>query len=213
MWVNCTVHQSKDDIDATKMLIRHLFLFSSLSFCLAQEGEKERSLPDLDDNTFVGKIQSFMKELKECQAINKELVKEFSNIRADIEDIKKMRKRNDEKISEVQSSVTQLSEDLTDHKKDISVEELVTSLAESISSNSDHIKQLEKNLHEKVESLTQSVLDFNTTVDMNSAKITDLSEDKFTITSSNQKRKYLIENNTKKKVNGEIWMVNMNTIF
>ena len=59
-----------------------------------------------------------MRELKECRASNKELVKEFSNVREEIEDIKEYTKKNDEKISEVQTSVTQVSEDLTERTQE-----------------------------------------------------------------------------------------------
>ncbi len=102
------------------MLFLHFLLVSSLFCCLAQEGETtlpqetttaqaERRLPDLDDSTFVGKIRSFMRDLKECRASNKELVEEISNIRGNIE----------KRFSEIQSQVTQLSGEFREHKKDV----------------------------------------------------------------------------------------------
>ena len=225
------------------MLFLHFLLVSSLFCCLAQEGETtlpqetttaqaERRLPDLDDSTFVGKIRSFIRELGECQASNKELVEEISNIRENIE----------KRFTEVQSSVTQLSGEFEDHKNDVFWTKFVASLAESISAlkvtvainadqitsvkeyverndritsvedvvnmNQEKISKIEasvnlmvkglsnlmgdisrvedkvENLDEKVKSIGQSVLKVNSAVESNSAQISDLSEDVFSLKNS-----------------------------
>ena len=76
-------------IDSIKMLL--LLFLSSLSFCLAQEttalaGPLIRDSPsrNIEDNLFVGKIRSFIKELNECRTNNKELIMEMSNNRKHI---------------------------------------------------------------------------------------------------------------------------------
>ena len=72
-------------IDSIKMLL--LVLLSSLSFCLAEETTALAGpSPNIEDNLFVGKIRSFIKELKEYRTSNKELLKEMSNTRKNIEE-------------------------------------------------------------------------------------------------------------------------------
>ena len=204
-----------------------LLFLSSLYLCLAEEttaldGPLIRDSPssNLEDNLFVGKIRSFIKELKECRASNKELIMEMLNIRGDIEDIKEHIKRNNEKISEVkrdleddvrkvnstvtnnvenivelsehmkttearisevQTSVTQLAEELTDHRKDVSMAEFVTSIAESISdinvtvaSNSDQIASLKEYSVRNDESLVARITSVKEIGDINQEKISQV---------------------------------------
>ena len=67
-----------------------LFL-SSLSFCLAREttalaGPLIRDSPSLklEEHLIVGKILSFIKELKECRESNKKLIMEMSKMSEDV---------------------------------------------------------------------------------------------------------------------------------
>ena len=152
------------------------------------------------------------------------IITEISNIREDIEDLKKNIRSSDESISAVKETVTSNTGQIANLKEDAFRNEedkasRMTNTEEIVNLNEDKIAKIEaslnilgkgfteftgnivnvenevKILNENVESLTLSVLDVNATVERNFVKINDVSEDVYSLTSSNQKQDALIESN------------------
>ena len=125
------------------------------------------------------KISEAQRELEyDVRYVNYEAI---NNAVDDIVELREQMQANVARISEVQTSVTQLAEELTDHRKDVSMAEFVTSIAESISdinvtvaSNSDQIASLKEYSVRNDESLVARITSVKEIGDINQEKISQV---------------------------------------
>ena len=115
-------------------------------------------------------VQSDMED--DARKVNSTITKNVENI----VELGEHLQANEARISEVQTSVTHLAEELTDHRKDVSMSEFVTSLADSISdvnetvaSNSYQIASLKEDSVRN--DLIARISSVEENVDMNQEKI------------------------------------------
>ena len=149
-----------------------------------EENDSSRSMDDGNVPVNVGKI---LEELRAERAKNRDLNQTISDILAEMEDMKKNIIRNEEKITENQSSVVLLSKDVDDlteevagvHDDVVTVAEDVVIVAGDVERNSAHIA----NVTGDVVSLTEDV--------------TSLTDDVGTLTASDQEQEKRIQENIK----------------
>ena len=111
------------------MVLLHLLFLSGLSCCLAEVAD--RSLPDSEviiplsgdttelppeeepaSNSDSVNVEEILRELRECRQKNRNLNETIDNILEEMADMKEYIVRNEEEITQVQSSVALMSHDL-----------------------------------------------------------------------------------------------------
>ena len=196
------------------MLLLHIFFFSFLSCCLAEEDSAlaDKSLPKSEYITPLAgdimelpskenpasnlvNVEEILRELRECRQKNRSLNETIDNILEEMADMKEYIVRNEEKITQVQSSVALMSHELDGVEDDIAV------VASTVEKNSDQISSLAG----EVVSLTEDLSKVSSSVNSNSGQITcatealvSLTEDVQTLTSSDQQQETLIEDNIRR---------------
>ena len=142
------------------MILLNLLFLSSLSCCLAQDAD--RSLPDseviiplagdtmelpseenLASNYDSVNVEEILRELRECRQKNRNLNETIENILKEMADMKEHIVRNEEEITQVQSSVALMSHDLDDVENSVERNSAqITSVAEDVVSLTDDVVTL-----------------------------------------------------------------------
>ena len=156
-----------------------------------EENDSSRSMDDGNVPVNVGKI---LEELRAERAKNRDLNQTISDILAEMEDMKKNIIRNEEKITENQSSVVLLSKDVDDlteevagvHDDVVTVAEDVVIVAGDVERNSAHIANVTGDVVSLTEDVTSLTDDFDALADFVG-----------TLTASDQEQEKRIQENIK----------------
>ena len=165
------------------MILIHLLFSFCLSCCLAEESSAlaDRSLPDSDviisltgdimelpeekPASNSDDVEEILRELRECRQKNRNLNETIDNILEEMADMKEYIVRNEEKITQVQSSVALMSHDLD--KVEDTVERnsaQITSVFEDVVSLTDDVVSLtisDQQQGFQIEALTEDVKSLN----------------------------------------------------
>ena len=171
------------------MLLLHIFFFSFLSCCLAEEDSAlaAKSLPKSEyisplagdimelpskENpaSNLVNVEEILRELRECRQKNRSLNETIDNILEEMADMKKYIVRNEEKITQVQSSVALMSHDLDE------VEDTVERNSAQITSVFEDVVSLtisDQQQGFQIEALTEDVKSLNSTDEQQEIMIED----------------------------------------
>ena len=125
-------------------------------------------------------VEEILRELRECRQKNRNLNETIDNILEEMADMKKYIVRNEEKITQVQSSVVLLSHDLEGVEDELT--ESISGVNSTASRNSAQITSMLEDLVSVTEDVASLTEDVGT-----------LTEDVMTLTSSDQDQEIMIE--------------------
>ena len=186
-----------------QLFLIHLFVFTTTFSCgFAQEKSLRHDLEDIiplaanvnsypeDGENAPVNVEEILRELSAERAKNRDLNQTISDILDEMEDMKKNIMRNEEKITDNESSVFLLTRDVEDLQEHFAtVQGEVVSVTADVEKNSANITKVSGDL-----SVVQDeVVSVGVDVEENSALITNILDDVVSLTSSDQQQTMQIE--------------------
>ena len=175
------------------MLLFNLILAFTLHGCLSEKSIKDiaNTLPKENKEYLYVSASKILQELHECRHQNKNLNDTIDDILEEISSMKDYIIRNEEKITQVSSSVSLLSHDVDNLSEDVSVvADNVDTLAAELTRVSDELAVVNSSLSASVKKNSDQISAVNSTlslsVENNAEGIFVLSEDVLSLTSSLQ---------------------------
>ena len=187
-----------------QLFLIHLFLFTNAFACVFAQAwaayvrglpsteENPAPYPEDGDNASVN-VEEILRELSTERAKNRDLNQTISDILEEMEDMKKNIMRNEEKITDNQSSVFLLTRDVEDLQGD------VVTVAGDVERNSANITKVFEDVaavQEDVAAVHNEVVVVAEDVEKNAANITIVFEDVVSLTNSYQQQAIKIDSLT-----------------